>query len=188
MNPTPSLFTKHGLEAAHRREHGLNAPDYTDRAAPPAADIPRRREDPDNPVGLPWTSRSIRGLTRGLWWPLTARGRAKAPLFYLLQQTPRFLPPPKQWPLAERLSCRARGAAIALWWPIGRLLTGLLCLRYRPGLRAELASWFERIAPHPHRRETPPPSSGPVVAAPPPPAPAPTTAAQPLDRSCGPGC
>lgn len=120
--------------------HSLNLPgDSGDGAhAPHTSPLPAPRSTP-GPNGR--TTRSLRRFAARLLHPLTKAGAERLPLYYLVMPPLRPLPAPPGAPRADRTRRSCERAAIALWWPIARLLTLWRLWHHPPPLRVALGAW-----------------------------------------------
>ncbi len=80
--------------------------------------------------------------------PLTKVGRKNLPLYYLVRPPTQIAPAPNKASLSKKMRRRCEGAAIALWWPIGKALTLFWLWRDPPCPRTVLAWWQVQKADH----------------------------------------
>ncbi len=113
--------------------------------------------------------------------PLTREVRRKLPLYFLVRGPTRIAPAPIGAPLSETMRRRFEGAAIALWWPIGRALT-LFWLWRDPPDRSTVVRWWREIEAAERSRESVPAATsfvGPSSTPSPEPAVGPSTQSEP---------
>lgn len=123
----------------------INTADQPNPGAAPGAQTPppppRSPSDPTRPYTMP----TIRAQLAQLWWPLSARGRAIAPFYYLVEPKPRIAPAPTTSRARDKHRRTFLVLAIALWWPTARALTAAW-VTLRPPSRSVVSAWYKRIA------------------------------------------
>jgi hypothetical protein len=107
-----------------------------------ATQTPPAPPQPPTPADTAQT-RCRRSLTKWMLFGLTRRGRCAAPNYYSGPR-PHFGPAPKS--PGPAIHCIAWNAASALWWPIARRLSRLLCALDAPSPEAAPACSAQRAS------------------------------------------
>lgn len=124
----------------------LTHKDASPDAPPPASETTPASWFRSSPGDPPATRPPLSRLPATLLRPLSREGRALVPLYYLVTARTRIRRAPKAAPFSEKMRRHCEGAAIALFWPIGRALTLFWLWRDPPCLQSARLWWRANTA------------------------------------------
>jgi len=117
----------------------------SNRASALGAQTPVPRVPSPSDPSREYTIPPIRVGLRHLWHPLTARGRATLPLYYLIERRRPIAPAPKAARLGDKLRRLSLVWIECLFWPIARAIACMQVLLSPPD-RAVARAWWRHLA------------------------------------------